>query len=59
VLCLFGVLHSAAPQATLFLPWKATAGSTISFHIAAAYLALALTILILPRLAPQRAAPES
>jgi len=59
VLCLFGVLHSAAPQATLFLPWKATAGSTISFHIAAAYLALALTIRILPRLAPQRAAPES
>ena len=59
VLCLFGVMHSAAPQATLFLPWKATAGSTISFHIAAAYLALALTILILPRLAPQGAAPES
>jgi AGZA family xanthine/uracil permease-like MFS transporter len=60
VLCLFGVLHSAAPQATLFLPWKAsaTAGSTIPFHIAAAYLALAMTIVILPRLAPQGAAPE-
>jgi AGZA family xanthine/uracil permease-like MFS transporter len=56
VLCLFGVMHSATPQATLFLPWQA--GSTIPFHIAAAYAALALTVWILPRLGSPGDTPE-
>lgn len=42
VLCLFGVIHSPAAQGTLFLPWRA--GSAISFQLAAAYTALALTV---------------
>ena len=48
VLCLFGVMHSATAQGTLYLPWRA--GSSIPFHIAAAYVALALTIVVIPRL---------
>lgn len=42
VLCLFGVIHSPAAQGTLFLPWRA--GSAVSFQLAAAYAALALTV---------------
>ena len=42
VLCLFGVIHSPAAQGTLFLPWRAP--SSIPFHFAAAYAALALTV---------------
>ena len=57
VLCLFGVIHSPTPQATLFVPWRA--GSQIPFHIAGAYLALAATILVLPLLARQPDATES
>src|SRR5262249_46303674 len=38
--CLFGVIHSPNPLATLFFPWRA--GSTIPFHFAAAYAALGL-----------------
>jgi AGZA family xanthine/uracil permease-like MFS transporter len=56
VLCLFGVMHSATAQGTLYLPWRA--GSSIPFHIAAAYFALAMTIVIVPSLAPRREAPE-
>jgi AGZA family xanthine/uracil permease-like MFS transporter len=43
LLCLFGVIHSPTAQGTLFLPWNA--GSTIPFHLAAAYAALGLIIL--------------
>jgi adenine/guanine/hypoxanthine permease len=43
LLCLFGVIHSPAPQGTLFLPWQA--GPT-SFQLAAAYGALALVVFI-------------
>jgi AGZA family xanthine/uracil permease-like MFS transporter len=56
VLCLFGVMHSPTPQATLFLPWRA--GSPISLHVAAAYVAMAMTILVIPRLGRQDDAPE-
>ncbi|HEY7112845.1 MAG TPA: MFS transporter [Thermoanaerobaculia bacterium] len=43
VLCLFGVIHSAAPTGTLFLPWRA--GSPVPFHFAAAYATLAAIVL--------------
>jgi AGZA family xanthine/uracil permease-like MFS transporter len=46
VLCLFGVIHSPAPQGTLFLPWH-TADST-PFTFAFAYLALGLIVLAAP-----------
>jgi adenine/guanine/hypoxanthine permease len=46
VLCLFGVIHSPAPQGTLFLPWQ-TADST-PFTFAFAYLALGLIVLAAP-----------
>jgi AGZA family xanthine/uracil permease-like MFS transporter len=57
VLCLFGVIHSAKQQATLFLPWQA--GSAIPLHIAAAYVALALTVWALPRLGSPSDTPET
>ena len=41
-LCLFGVIHSPAPQGTLFFPWQA---GPISLQLAAAYSVLALIIL--------------
>ncbi|HSP95177.1 MAG TPA: hypothetical protein VLU06_11540, partial [Thermoanaerobaculia bacterium] len=43
LLCLFGVIHSSAPQGTLFLPWQAT---STSLQLAAAYAVLALIILV-------------
>jgi AGZA family xanthine/uracil permease-like MFS transporter len=54
LLCLFGVIHSPAAQGTLFLPWRA--GSAIPFHLAAAYFALAITVLAVPRLGRPTAA---
>jgi adenine/guanine/hypoxanthine permease len=42
LLCLFGVIHSPAPQGTLFLPWQA--GAT-SLHLAAAYFILGVIVL--------------
>ncbi|HEX5854230.1 MAG TPA: MFS transporter, partial [Thermoanaerobaculia bacterium] len=42
VLCLFGVIHSPAPEGTLFLPWQA--GAT-SLQLAAAYFVLGAIIL--------------
>lgn len=42
LLCLFGVMHSPRPQGSLFLPWNA--GSSVPFHFAAAYAALALLL---------------
>ncbi len=42
VLCLFGVIHSPAPQGTLFLPWQSASG--IPFHFALAYLAAGLLV---------------
>lgn len=47
LLCLFGVIHSSAPTATLFLPWRA--GSNVPFHFAAAYAALGLIVLLASR----------
>jgi len=44
LLCLFGVIHSSASTATLFLPWRA--GSNVPFHFAAAYVALGLIVLL-------------
>jgi AGZA family xanthine/uracil permease-like MFS transporter len=52
LLCLFGVIHSPAPQGTLFLPWQAT---STSFQLAAAYAALALVVLISSSLQRHRA----
>ena len=48
VLCLFGVIHSPAPQGTLFLPWQT--GDTAPFTFAVAYLALGLIVLAAPLL---------
>ncbi len=48
-LCLFGVIHSPAPQGTLFLPWQA---GGVSLKLAAGYSALALIAMassLLPR----------
>jgi len=42
VLCLFGVIHSPAPQGTLFLPWRLE--SPIPFHFALAYGIAGLTV---------------
>ena len=53
-LCLFGVIHSPAPQGTLFLPWQ-TSDST-PFTFAVAYLALGLIVLAAP-LFSRRAEP--
>jgi AGZA family xanthine/uracil permease-like MFS transporter len=47
LLCLFGVIHSSAPTGTLFLPWRA--GSNVPYHLAAAYAALALIVLVAVR----------
>jgi AGZA family xanthine/uracil permease-like MFS transporter len=47
LLCLFGVIHSSAPTATLFLPWRA--GSNVPYHFAAAYAALGLIVLLASR----------
>ena len=41
-LCLFGVIHSPAPQGTLFLPWQLD--SSIPFHFALAYGLAGLTV---------------
>jgi AGZA family xanthine/uracil permease-like MFS transporter len=43
VLCLFGVIHSPAPQGTLFLPWRVVDPAPFTF--AAAYLMLGLIVL--------------
>ena len=48
--CLFGVIHSPTVQATLFVPWRA--GSPIPFHLAAAYVAMALVVLFASLLRP-------
>jgi AGZA family xanthine/uracil permease-like MFS transporter len=53
VLCLFGVIHSPAPQGTLFLPWQTS--DTAPFTFAAAYLALGLIILAAPLLSRREA----
>src|SRR2546430_10925755 len=50
LLCLFGVIHSPAAQGTLFLPWHA--GSTIPFHLAAAYATLGVLFLAASFAAP-------
>jgi AGZA family xanthine/uracil permease-like MFS transporter len=47
LLCLFGVIHSAAPNGTLYLPWRS--GSTVPFHFAAAYVLLGLITLLAAR----------
>jgi AGZA family xanthine/uracil permease-like MFS transporter len=47
LLCLFGVIHSPAPQGTLFFPWQAGA---VSLQLAAGYAILGL-ILLVPALA--------
>jgi AGZA family xanthine/uracil permease-like MFS transporter len=47
-LCLFGVIHSPAPQGTLFLPWHIE--DRTSFAFAFAYLALGLIVLAAPLL---------
>jgi AGZA family xanthine/uracil permease-like MFS transporter len=46
VLCLFGVIHSPAPQGTLFLPWQT--GDATPFTFAGAYLALGIIVLAAP-----------
>lgn len=43
LLCLFGVIHSPAPQGTLFLPWQA--GAT-SLQLAAAYFVLGAIVVV-------------
>jgi len=47
VLCLFGVIHSATPAGTLFVPWRP--GSAVPFHFAAAYALLGLVVLLASR----------
>ena len=42
LLCLFGVIHSPAPQGTLFLPWQAGAAS---LQLATAYAILGVIVL--------------
>ena len=42
LLCLFGIIHSPAPQGTLFLPWQAGA---VSLQLAAAYTILGVIVL--------------
>ena len=42
VLCLFGVIHSPTPDATMIVPWHA--GSVLPFHFAFGYLAAALFV---------------
>jgi adenine/guanine/hypoxanthine permease len=41
LLCLFGVIHSPAPQGTLFLPWQA---GGVSLQLAAGYALLGLVV---------------
>jgi AGZA family xanthine/uracil permease-like MFS transporter len=48
-LCLFGVIHSPAPQGTLFLPWQA--GAT-SLQLAAGYFVLGSIVLLSSRRRP-------
>ncbi|HYT31523.1 MAG TPA: MFS transporter [Thermoanaerobaculia bacterium] len=50
ILCLFGVIHSPTVQGTLFLPWNS--GSTVPFHLAAAYTALGVLLLAASFAAP-------
>jgi AGZA family xanthine/uracil permease-like MFS transporter len=47
-LCLFGVIHSPAPQGTLFLPWQTSDKTPFTF--AAAYVALGIIVLAAPLL---------
>ena len=55
-LSLFGLVHSVLPTGGLYLPWRS--GSTLPYHWAAAYAALALLLLVLaPRAAPLGAPP--
>jgi adenine/guanine/hypoxanthine permease len=42
VFCLFGVIHSPIAQGTFVLPWHA--GTTLPWHLAAAYFVAALTV---------------
>jgi len=42
--CLFGLIHSSAPQGTFILPWRAA--STLPLHLASGYLAAALVIAV-------------
>ena len=42
--CLFGLIHSSAPQGTFTLPWRTT--STLPLHFASGYLAAALIIAV-------------
>ena len=49
-LCLFGVIHSPAPQGTLFFPWQATG---TSLQLAAGYAVLGLIVLAAVRLSAE------
>jgi adenine/guanine/hypoxanthine permease len=40
--CLFGLIHSSAPQGTFILPWRTA--STLPLHFASGYLAAALVV---------------
>jgi len=42
--CLFGLIHSPAPQGTLILPWRTA--STLPVHFAVGYLAAALVVAV-------------
>ena len=57
LLCLFGVIHSPRADGTLFLPW--TAGSSLPFHFATAYVALGLTVMAASFLTPKHLASDS
>lgn len=54
LLCLFGVIHSPAPQGTLFLPWRLD--SAVPAYFALAYLAAGLTVAAAGFLRPQASA---
>jgi len=53
VLCLFGVIHSPAPQGTLFLFWRLD--SAVPYHFALAYLAAGGMVAAASLLVPRRA----
>jgi adenine/guanine/hypoxanthine permease len=49
-LALFGLIHSVLPTGGIYLPWQpALLGSHTPYHWAAAYVVLALTVLLLGR----------
>ncbi len=54
---LFGIIHSATAEGTMYLPWRLPPPSShVAYQIAAAYLVLALLVLALP--SPRAAARE-